>query len=292
MSNNLEIAIRSGSLQLVKYLLDQRLVVLPRDISYAARYGQLEILKYLLTFTSADEWAITYAAREGHLEIIKYLLLANAPITTTAIEYAISNKHLHIVKYLATFATSTNIFSEDTVTMAASSNYLEGIKWLISQGAPINEWPICYACQYGNLEMLQYLLQANAPLNSHSLTLALTRAHLDLVELLLDNHAPCTIQAATHALNKKLYHILKRIQPHVDLSAFLTLIDTQALHHTVIVDDHFWRHFFLQHYQLLHSLTNIKSLLDSKLTILSTSNNALNNTILHHHLIPSIILFL
>lgn len=107
---NLRVAIKHGSLKIVKYLHRSGEDIRAENvyaIVLASLNGHLKVVKYLHT-NGADirvdnDYAIRWASSYGHFEVVKYLHINGANIRAKndrAIRLASNNGHLEVVEYL------------------------------------------------------------------------------------------------------------------------------------------------------------------------------------------------
>ena len=108
-------AARSGSLNVVQFLLQQQLI-LNSDQSYdvcaaAAAGGHLKVLKYLRDEGFAWDNVVTLeASYHGHKHILQYAKDNGCPWSPNACSVAAFNGHLDLLKVRATLASSRSIF--------------------------------------------------------------------------------------------------------------------------------------------------------------------------------------
>ncbi len=108
------------------------------------------------------------AASHGHLPLIEYLLNAGADINAannqgqTALHLAVANGHQPIVEFLAKRDVSLD---SKSVKLAAEFGFLEILKFLLSEGAPLESKRLIgtvalnVAAEEGHLEIVKYLLE-------------------------------------------------------------------------------------------------------------------------------------
>ena len=101
----LNIASEKGHLDIIKYLIYQRIGDKVSAIQDASRNGHFEVVKYLTSIGVKSYISIQYAAVHGHLEIVKYLVKQHTreefiKVVDYCIIWASFNDHFEVVKYL------------------------------------------------------------------------------------------------------------------------------------------------------------------------------------------------
>ena len=134
-------------------------------INVAVRQGNLEMVKYCVANECPiSTWACAYAAANGHLEILKYLREeVKAPWDDCTASYAAHNGHLHILEYLV--ERKFDEYVEYACEYAAKFGHLDCLKYLRETAkAPWNYHAVRGAHYNKHSDCLQYLLDNNCPL--------------------------------------------------------------------------------------------------------------------------------
>jgi ankyrin repeat protein len=158
----LEAAIKSGQLEIVQYLIENGAEI-DRSATYggipplhlAVKKGQQAIAEYLLTQDADIDEVEPYdsggtpliiAVNNGDFSMMTFLLEQGANIQVrhkdgdSPVCFAISSGRFDMVKQMLKF-TDDAIFKGKLVTIAAGSDLLETVRYLIEQGADINYTP-------------------------------------------------------------------------------------------------------------------------------------------------------
>jgi ankyrin repeat protein len=150
------------------------------------------------------------AAKKGHLPACKLLLDFGANINhkdeneNSILFLAISSGNLELVQYLMADRTGLTLQVGDKtpLIMAAQKNKTNILKWLLAEGAPVNQadknnhTALMAACSGGTVEAVSLLLQHGAKMdmtNNAGMTplfLAVSNYNAGIVELLIKNGVP------------------------------------------------------------------------------------------------------
>ena len=136
-----------------------------RTINVAVRQGNLEMVKYCVANECPiDGYACARAAESGHLECLKYLREeAKAPWDFKTAYWAAENGHLHILEYLV--ERKYDHFVERACEYAAICGHFDCLKYLHeTTKAPWNSQAVRYVHENKHPECLQYLLDNDCPL--------------------------------------------------------------------------------------------------------------------------------
>ena len=134
-------------------------------INVAVRQGNLEMVKYCVANKCPiGTGACAYAAENGHLACLKYLHEeVKAPWAWGTAAWAAENGHLHILEYLV--ERKYDEYDEDACQWAALKGHLDCLKYLHETAkAPWNFRAVRYAHENNHPECLQYLLDNDCPL--------------------------------------------------------------------------------------------------------------------------------
>ena len=164
----------------------------------ACTKGDLETVKKL--GLPEDSKAITYAALNGHMDIIAYLVSINSPININEIYSTFKTRHLDIVNFIWNVSCKNGYLetvkklglpkNSQALDYAADYGHLNLVKYLVSIGAPIDEWVFASAANKGHLDILKYLVSINAPMNLYAIVFASINGRLDTVKYLVSIGAP------------------------------------------------------------------------------------------------------
>eukprot|EP01133_Synstelium_polycarpum_P017751 gene17751-21171_t len=179
-----------------------------REITYAAmdnaaKNGSLEIVKYLHDNRSegCTVNAIDGAAKMGHLDVVIYLSENRTEgCTTRAIDKAASRGHLDVVKYLSEHRTEG--CTENAMDKAAKHNHLNIVEYLHShrtEGASENAMD--YASMNGHLSIVQFLHRSRSEgCTEAAMDLAAANGHMSVVQFLHQSRSEgCTTAAMDDA---------------------------------------------------------------------------------------------
>ena len=182
----LHCAVRSGSLELVKFLIDRgaKINVNEKDdygetiLDYAAHTGSLKLVKFL-----SDEGAFE-ATRKGDIQTVKELLNKDPTLIYTKkdgsrytiLHCAVSSGSLELVKFLIDRGANVNVRSDCGYTVlhyAADTGSLKLVKFLIDKGAIVSnvktDWGdtvLHEAAESGSLELVKFLTDKGLDINN------------------------------------------------------------------------------------------------------------------------------
>lgn len=201
------VACEKGFIDIVKLLIDNGAKI-EECLKYACKSGNLNLVKYLIEQKEVDvnednTLSLCYACKYNYIEIVKYLIEKNANIDDS---YAMINACLHgyddIVQLLIDNGGDVNIefFNEwyeeiyYPITYAVENNHLSTVELLIKHNANIHiddESSLSIACQKGYVEIVKLLIKngANIHVNDDVLSVFLEKFELSVIELLNENDA-------------------------------------------------------------------------------------------------------
>ncbi len=264
----LHIAALSGSLEMVKYLVEHGAEINYKKtfdqtaLHMAAKSGSLKIFKYLVEHgadikckNSLDENALYVAASSGSLEIVKYLVEHGADINCknsyyqTALHNAVRSGSMEIVKYLVEHSADNNsgfLDDENALYLAASSGSLEIVKYLVEHGAKVTrencrgrDTILWWACFKGNHVIVDYLLQRgaiedlNTQVEDSPLSVACRWGHTAVVQTLLkynvDIRKVRVLECGNDEIINILNHELKKSIKHREKIEILKTMDEENI---------------------------------------------------------------
>ena len=157
---------RTNKLELLKWAREEKKCEWDSGtINVAVRQGNLEMVKYCVANKCPiGTGACAYAAENGHLACLKYLHEeVKAPWAWGTAAWAAENGHLHILEYLV--ERKYDEYDEDACQWAALKGHLDCLKYLHETAkAPWNFRAVRYAHENNHPECLQYLLDNDCPL--------------------------------------------------------------------------------------------------------------------------------
>ncbi|KAH9088106.1 hypothetical protein LEN26_019668 [Aphanomyces euteiches] len=182
---SLDLAIRSGHLDVVKYLRK----IWPGDSFEFMSEEEL----YVAAFT-------LLASNDGHFNVVKHLIDKGAKINVvdrerpTPLHLASNEGYIDVAKHLVdnrADVDAADIYGRAPLHLASQRGHLDVVKHLIDIGADINAVdkifrlaPLDLALRKGHLDVVMYLAPIRAPMH-----LALRGKHLDVVMYLVDKGA-------------------------------------------------------------------------------------------------------
>lgn len=160
INNELDDIVEGGDLNLVKMIIEKGAVNFNSALVKAARSGHLNIVKYLLEEKKVkNEYydPLIDAAQFGYLDIVKYLVKKGHNVDiqsyfnrTTALELTSKNNHTDVVKYLLDQGADRNNF--------ITSN-LNTVKYLAEEGIEdINE-VLLYGIENNYTDNVQFIVE-------------------------------------------------------------------------------------------------------------------------------------
>lgn len=203
-------AIRSGSIELVKWLLSHDLVMIPDPIGVAAKYNQLSMITPLMELGyRATEDSIAKAASAGNIDAIRELFMLRVPATERSLYKAAKHGHLETIEYLKQRGVANleqvlngvlktdqvevfrSIFNQlqgryDNVSrMAATHRCINIIKFMYSADVSLPSDIINYAAKSGCLELVYYLISLGYTPNTSTMYYAIEGQNLDVLRTVL-----------------------------------------------------------------------------------------------------------
>lgn len=237
---------------LAQYLLDRGATFTTRAVEVAARSGRLDLVAELLAAGAPIGPGATYAAaRGGNLSVLKLLVDHGAKYDPTTLTVAITNNQMDIVEYLVAQGVQpeNDLISDvvdlapgdltdaleflykvgqqpaiDHVIQSAIENYqLDAFEVLHHHGVSFNQSTMADAIKGDRLEIVIYLVSLGVSLPDKAVKLAIETTSNDNVRYVLSLGAPITDTAAITAANLRDINILDTLQRHgADFSAVLT----------------------------------------------------------------------
>ena len=102
----IEIAVYHGSLDIVKYLIENNAIITSTIFNTAVLRGSLDIVKYLIEndhtvgMFVVSEYVMGYAAANDYMDIVKYFVRSNIKTNEEAIQWAVYHNLSEMVDYL------------------------------------------------------------------------------------------------------------------------------------------------------------------------------------------------
>ena len=163
--------VRNGSLQCLKYALENE-HPLPEDVTTtAAQYRQKEILQYLLNKNvKPTSHTMEILLHQGDIQLVK--LLHRAGIVWSADTACICVMHDHIDCLI--YATENgHILETELCIFSARSGSLRCLEYVHLHGCPWDANATFMAARYGHFECLKYAHQRGCPISATSAKFAL-----------------------------------------------------------------------------------------------------------------------
>ncbi len=151
---NISAACIAGAAKIFKLAYERGMRYPPESFIFACRSGSLELVKYILSIdTKAQDYdeAVCNACRSGNLQLVKYLLSIATNIDINAIGNnalcnACSSGNIELVEYLLSICPSASIYG--------------GLCTAIYRGRLP---PFSCACARGDLKLVKYLVDRHTP---------------------------------------------------------------------------------------------------------------------------------
>lgn len=175
-----------------------RLNVKEEVINEAAKYGSLSILKYIhkelhITCDGTTE-PLNQACMEGHLKTAKYIRYQmNGYCTRLAMSYASRSNHLRIVRFLN--KEMRKVGKKQYVNFVEDS---EGDYDLITKSDKYHkvwdEWPINWACEFGNLKVVKLLNEkGKLKYTNYALESACRKGQIEVIKYIFRAMLKCRV---------------------------------------------------------------------------------------------------
>ncbi|EGG22215.1 hypothetical protein DFA_04333 [Cavenderia fasciculata] len=187
-STHMEIACRSSSIEVVKYIHDSGVEECQDALDEAAK-NSLEIVKFLHFNRSegASIRAMENAAEKGHIEIVRFLQEHRSEgASAFAMDWAAEKGHIEIVRFLQEHRSEGA--SIRAMENAAENGHIEVVKYLYfnrTEGASTRT--VDYAAKKGNVDVLKSLYQHQRRHLSTLMDCALKFGNFDFFKYLYEN---------------------------------------------------------------------------------------------------------
>ena len=166
-------------------------------ILLAANSGSLLIVKYLVNKgLIPNSEALRYSILHNHFDVVKYLIEeCNIQVSDDMLNMPVSRGHLSMVEYLVKHGANPRYNSDGMFHSAASNGQIDMLKYLMVLGADIhsnNEKALLLSSREGRFEVVQFLIENGSDLhtdNEHALRIAIIKGHMDIVSYLINKGA-------------------------------------------------------------------------------------------------------
>lgn len=182
--NILELAVKSGNLEVVKLLHSKGYTFDEFTFLQAVESGNLDIFEWLCMMDCKNDHRLNmqYGLEGGNLDIVKYLFerewMPPSPISSY---YATKSGNLKLVEWLF-----DENFEFDDISGALCNGSLEIIKLFLEKGYELSEDAMDVAAGSGNLELLQFLHKMGLDYDQDTMWQAAERGHMNIVWWLYD----------------------------------------------------------------------------------------------------------
>ncbi len=160
-------------------------------LKYACKSGSLELVKYLVAIGAedTDNTCLRYACSSGSIEVVKFMTSRGSNWYELGLCYACKSANHQMIDLMIDYgATDLN----NALTYAYKGGSYETIKYLTALGATIPEYDniMYYLCYSGRLDMVKRYIRESPGISQYALecglgSLANTDRHMDLTSLLL-----------------------------------------------------------------------------------------------------------
>jgi hypothetical protein len=209
-------AIKSGNLNILKFLRENNWYWDSNICAKAAKYGNLEMLKWLReNGCDWDSYVYAKAAKNGYLEVLKWAHENGCKLDCEICEIAVENNHFEILKWahengcylsfscLVKAAENGNLeilkYIIETgyypcgsfiCNRAAANGHLNILKWYHENGYKWDDDTCACAAEYGHLEVLKWLRENGCNWNSDVCTYAVENSYLEVLIWARENGCP------------------------------------------------------------------------------------------------------
>lgn len=191
-----EMAIKVGEIELVKYFFQKGWTWLPADAKSAAQFGRLECLVFIHETGGSMGLIARYeAAANGHLECLKYLLSFNHELTeyerehglSFVLEQCASNGQLECLAYAHRHGCA---WTKDVCKLAAKYNQLPCLQYAVEHGCPVTSRLCDRAACNNALDCLKYLHSIGTEWSTTTCEEAAMNGHLRCLQYLHEQGCP------------------------------------------------------------------------------------------------------
>eukprot|EP01032_Pedospumella_encystans_P013487 gene13487-15524_t len=200
--------VKNGSLQCLKYALENE-HPLPEDVATtAAQYRQKEVLNYLINNNvKPTSHTIEIVLHQGDIQMIQLLHRAGCVWTADTACICVMHDHIDCLIYatenghtlemdftfLLALLYSAKVFDiwlegckwpEHAVITTLRYGALESLKYALENGQPLPEGAITHAAMYQQLNVLQHLISIGLKPESYTMQCVLPRGDVDVIRIL------------------------------------------------------------------------------------------------------------
>jgi hypothetical protein len=160
----------------------------------ASKSGSIETMRYLLQQGCVlDDDTLASAAWEGNLALCQYLVAEQCPLHIVATSNAAAAGHLEILRFLHDNGCPWD--AEEMCSRAALSGSVEVLQYVQQEGCGLSEEAMSTAAARGFLRMCQYLRTQQCPWSEKACELAAAHGHVDTLRWLHQQGCPCNVPA-------------------------------------------------------------------------------------------------
>lgn len=191
------VALRSGSIEVVEFMLRMDIPMPPDPIGYvvvgtsggSSSSGQQSLLNYLTALGyQPTEQSIVTAVKAGRLDVVQQLFTMGARANEEAALVAAGHGHLSIIKYLESLDVRGVRWS--MMGVAAFNGHFEVVKYLYNSGAMIDFRVAEAAIRGKHLEVIKYLYQRGPEVLRVYRTMILELGNLEVAQRVMRETRP------------------------------------------------------------------------------------------------------
>lgn len=224
----LYMAVRENNEGVVKYLIDNNLVTVTKEITnYSRHIGKNnEITKLLLLNTiDADDGTMGLAISSQDISIIDRIASLTPTVGEHALNAAINTSNMEIINKILSFQPSLNIY---TLSCAVETRDVNIIDLILSLNPPVTESALSCAIKTHDDDIVSRILSLNPPISGESVYYAIKNSDTQTLANILSFNPTIKTSEIIHAIRMLDINVVNMLVDYVVASNFSNCDGTKS----------------------------------------------------------------